>query len=404
VESAPPETAPAVKVRREEGLAVRLVRRRRSWLASRDEISPSAFGDALRQVSRALPVAAYPQPPLVSGPWPEEEAGALEALLGFPTAVERAVRRRNVAFPAQITVRRHRRWLQVVGPQLVPDAESEAFFSCAASLPWGSWGTLLTELDEVAVEAVAGSLVGLFRARNAAPPAAGSPPAVLAPAAAAVLLHEAVAHALEADVLAASGRPEAALGLRLGAELLSVLDDPAAAPGASARRFDDEGTAVCRRWLLRDGVVEQPLADTLWAADSDGLVAGAGRRSSRHLPPAPRSTHLELLAGESDEAQLLATAEGGLFIPEAAGGRLDVLTGSFTLLVPTARRIRGGVAADPVGPFRLVGQVADLLAAVTGVGRQATAAGAGWCAKGGQKLPVWATTPALGLARVEVAP
>ena len=30
------------------------------------------------------------------------------------------------------------------------------------------------------------------------------------------------------------------------------------------------------------------------------------------------------------------------------------------------------------------------------------AAGAGWCAKGGQKLPVWATAPALRLEAVTV--
>ena len=46
--------------------------------------------------------------------------------------------------------------------------------------------------------------------------------------------------------------------------------------------------------------------------------------------------------------------------------------------------------------------MADLLAAVTGVGRAARPAGAGWCAKGGQKLAVWATAPPIRLEGVEV--
>jgi hypothetical protein len=52
----------------------------------------------------------------------------------------------------------------------------------------------------------------------------------------------------------------------------------------------------------------------------------------------------------------------------------------------------------------LRGRVADLLTRVVAVGSQAKPAGAGWCAKGGQKLPVWATAPALRLEDVEVAP
>jgi hypothetical protein len=52
----------------------------------------------------------------------------------------------------------------------------------------------------------------------------------------------------------------------------------------------------------------------------------------------------------------------------------------------------------------LRGQVADLLTRVTAVGNEARPAGAGWCAKGGQKLPVWATAPALRLEGVDLTP
>ncbi len=227
---------------------------------------------------------------------------------------------------------------------------------------------------------------------------------VLGPAAAAVLLHEAVAHSLEADTLAASGDPELAVGVRFGPEILSVLDDPGTAPEGVRRRTDDEGREVRRRWLLQGGEVRQPLADARWAMASEVLFPGAGRRGDRHVPPGPRSTHLELAPGEHGDDELLAGAEGGLWVAEAERGALDPLTGVFGLDLPLARRIRGGGAAETVGPSRLSGRVADLLPAVAGIGREARQAGAGWCAKGGQKLPVWATCPALRLEGVEVAP
>jgi predicted Zn-dependent protease len=393
---------PGVRARREEGLAVRLVRGGRTWLASRDEISAAAFADAVRRVARALPTASYSEPRLPVAPW--EGAPAAPELAAFPSAVARAVRDLRIAFPLALTVRRHRRWLQVVAGPLVPDPEREEFYSVAAELPWGRFGALLPRLDDGAAVTVAATLAERFRARQAAPPERFRGVVVLGPAAAAVLLHEAVAHTLEADVLAASGDPESAVGVRLGPESLSVLDDPGSAPEGVRRTTDDEGRAVRRRWLLQGGEVRQPLADARWALASEVLLPGAGRRGGRHDPPGPRSTHLELAPGEHDDDELLAGAEGGLWADEAERGSLDPLTGSFRLDLPLARRIRGGGAADPVGRCRLSGRVAELLASVAGIGRAARPAGAGWCAKGGQKLPVWATCPALRLEGVEVTP
>ena len=163
-----------------------------------------------------------------------------------------------------------------------------------------------------------------------------------------MLLHEAVAHALEADTLILSGRPEAACGVSLGSPLLDVLDDPGIAPEGVARRFDDEGVPVVRRWLLRAGEVQEPLADLRFAAGSERLSPGAGRRADRHSPPVPRSTHLELLAGESGGDQLLGAARGGLLLPEAGSGRLDPVAGEFVLRFPYGRRIGPDGPADYV--------------------------------------------------------
>lgn len=402
IELAPEDEAPGLRVWREEGFALRLVREGRTWLATRDGMSGRAFAEALRQVARALPSAAYPEPEL--RPARAEAAPAVPELLDFPAAVGRAVRAHHVGFSVRLSVRRHRREVQVVGPRLVPGPETETFYSVAAEAPWGRYGALFPRLDAAAAESTAAALVALFRARQAPPPAPFRGTAVLAPPVVAVLLHEAVAHALEADVLAQGGNPEAAVGVAMAAERLDVLDDPSAAPDGVRRTTDDEGFPVCRRWLLRGGVVEQPLADSLWARTSPVLVPGAGRRGSRHLPPGPRSSHLELLPGDADEAGLLADADEGLWLSEAARGALDPLTGDFVLRLPFARRIRRGGLAEVVGPCVLRGRVADLLTRVTGVGREARPAGAGWCAKGGQKMPVWATAPSLRLEGVEVLP
>lgn len=417
----PPEgEPPGFRVRREEGFAVRLVRGPEVWMAARDAIAPAELADAMRQVARALPPAAYPEPAVRVGDWPE--APGADELADLPLAVSRAIRARHAAFPLRLGVRRHRREVQVVGPTLVPPREEESFLSLAAELPWGRWGMLAPdpaasdgkedarrshrriETIEALAETAAEALVERFRCRQAPPPAARRSPVVLGPHAAAVFLHEAVAHALEVDTLGLTGRPEGALGVAMGPEILSVLDDPSTAPLSVRRVSDDEGSPTARRWLLRHGVVEQPLADRMWARGSDLFEPGAGRRAGRHDAPGPRSSHLELVPGDADEEALLAAADGGLWVAEADRGRLDPLTGRFVLEVPCARRIRSGAKADPIGRFALVGSVAELIQNVAAVGRAAVAAGAGWCAKGGRRLPVWATSPAMLLDGVRVEP
>lgn len=401
VELAPEGDPGALRVWREEGFALRLVRQGQTWLASRDAVEAKPFAEALRQVARAFSAASYPEPSLEMEP---PEPASVPELMELPGALSRAVRAHHVGFPLRVSVRRHRRWVQVVGPRLVAGAESETFYSCAVESSWGRYGALMTRLDALAAEEVAAAVVALFRARAAPPPAPFHGPAVLSPAAVAVLLHEAVAHALEADTLALGGNPEAAVGVAMAAPCLDVLDDPAAAPPGVRRTTDDEGAAVVRRWLLRGGVVEQPLADALWARTSPVLLPGAGRRGTRHLPPGPRSTHLEILPGEASEADLLGGSEEGLYLPEASRGALDPLSGEFALHLPYARRFRRGSLAETVGPCVLRGRVADLLTRAVAVGSEARPAGAGWCAKGGQKLAVWATAPAIRLEGVAVAP
>lgn len=401
LELAPKGEAPGLRIWREEGLAVRLLRRGRTWLASRDAIDADAFQGAVRQVARALPAATYPAPRFRAG----RPAAAIEApeVLAYPAAVERLLERRYVGLPLRLTVRRHRRWTRVIGSSLAADPQEERFYSCVAELPWARHGAVFERLDQNSAAEVVENLMGLYRARQAVAAEPGRGKVLLAPAATAVLLHEAVAHALETDTLALSGRPEAALGVRVGPPSLGVLDDPSALPDAIRRTTDDEGMPIVRRWLVREGAVEQPLADRFAAAASSRLTPGAGRRGSRHQPPVPRSSHLEMVPGEATLAELLEQAAGGLYVPFAARGRLDPLRGDFTLQIPFARRIEGGVLGDFVAPFRLAGRVAELLDAVTGIGDATRFAGAGWCAKGGQKMPVWATVPALLLEGVSIS-
>ena len=108
------------------------------------------------------------------------------------------------------------------------------------------------------------------------------------------------------------------------------------------------------------------------------------------------------MPGESAPEDLLSESDGGLFLSQVAKGTLDPLSGRFTLYLPYSRRIRSGGLAEVLGPCRMHGVVSELLARVTTIGRDSQRAGAGWCAKGGLKMPVWATAPSVRVEGIGV--
>lgn len=403
IELPPQGSEPGLRVRRESGLAIRLLRDGRSWLAGRDGVAGEQFGDAVRRVARALPSAPYPKPDLGRHHWLEPPQAP--EILDLPKRFQDTLNDHGSAVDdVHLTVRRHRRWVRVIGSHLSSSTEHEQFYSIATHMPGARFGGLYEKLDDGTVTQLAASTARIADARSAEPPRSGRYTCVLGAAATAVLLHEGVAHALEADILARGGHPEAAIGIQMGSSELSVFDDPAGGPESVRRKADDEGYPTSRRCLLRAGVVEQPICDAAWARRSDLLLPGAGRRGDRHDAPGPRSSHLDLVPGTSTTAELLSGAEEGLFLPEADRGHLDPMTGELTLHFAYGRKIQDGVPGAAVGPCTLHGHIADILSRVSAVGRESRSAGAGWCAKSGILMPVWATACEIRLEDVEVYP
>lgn len=393
VELLPKGARDRLRLRREQGLSVRRIEAGSSRLASADTISGHAFASCCDRATGAAG-SIGPAPRIRTGRWPPLRIAEIERA---ERQLGRAVNRRRVGFPMDVTVRRHRRQVQVIHGHMSAPSQFEEYFSLHVETPWGVWGGLLPSLADEDLDPVANCLVDRLRSRDL-PEHSNTPRViVLGPCAAAVMLHEVVAHTLEADTLALTGAPESVVGLKLGKDDLDVIDDPRLAPDGCGRQSDDEGTTVIARWLLRGGRVRQPLADLCWAGRYQRLIPGAARRASRHVLPGPRTTHLELLPSETPEADLFHEAAGGLYIGEFESGTLNPFDGGCVLRAPCARRLGASGPVEFVGPVELRSRTVDLLAAVTAVGDRPLAAGAGWCAKDGALLPVWARSPSVRL-------
>jgi hypothetical protein len=237
--------------------------------------------------------------------------------------------------------------------------------------------------------------------RGAAAVRAGRRAVLLAPAAAAVLFHELLAHPLEGDLLQRGASPLAGRhGERVFTIPLDVDDDPLVRHLPGSFTVDDEGFLARRRPLVRDGVLVGFLCDRA-AASALGGEPGNARRAGVHAPPRPRVSNLVVRGGAAPGDALRAEAE--IEVASLSGGTIEPRTGLVSLAVRSAAALRRGRRAEALAPFEIRGTAEALLAAVAALaGPGEPTAEPGWCSKDGEVVATGALAPWALLAGAEV--
>jgi predicted Zn-dependent protease len=223
-------------------------------------------------------------------------------------------------------------------------------------------------------------------------PGEGVTDVVLAAGSAAILFHEILGHALEADAvpspLSAPLRDDA----RVAVAELDVVDDPRRLDLFGGYERDDEGVVPRPVKLLHSGRVGSRLTDRLHARATS---SGHGRRAGPSEAPMPRCSNVVVPAGAATSEEIARRLNDGLWIEEFRGGSAQVAAGTFRLPFARARRLRRGRFTEEIGPGILAGRTLEALKGVEAVlGREARACRSlGWCARDGQIIPVQGEAP-----------
>jgi TldD protein len=179
-------------------------------------------------------------------------------------------------------------------------------------------GSGLSELER---EASAGDFARMLDCINRSEPLPGGiTPAVLAPPASAVLIHEALGHFAEA---APEGRVSLAhrLGFRVATEIFHLRDDPMADGGSAHYSIDDDGVAIQGATeVVRDGRMLQLLHSANSARAMGVEPTGNARAASVWNPPIPRMSNLLCDPGPASEEEMLERMGDGLYLHSLAYG------------------------------------------------------------------------------------
>ena len=212
---------------------------------------------------------------------------------------------------------------------------------------------------------------------------------VLDPILAGVFVHEAFGHLSESDFIYENDkmREIMTLGKEFGGAGLNIIDS-AAEPGLRGSfKYDDEGVAATRNYLIREGKLVGRLHSRETAGKMGEKPTGNARAINYRHPPIVRMTNTYIEPGPLSFNDIIADIKEGVYARNWYGGTTSMEM--FTFSAGEAYMIRDGKIAELLRPVILTGNVFSTLKNIDAIGNDLDMNQGGGCGKGGQSpLPV----------------
>ncbi len=151
-----------------------------------------------------------------------------------------------------------------------------------------------------------------------------------------------------------------AMGERIFAPGIRIVDDPRRIRGLASKPFDSEGVATKRLLPVDDGMLTSWLLDVRSAA-ALGLATTGHASRGMGSPPSPSSTNLYLEAGRETPQALIGGIKRGLLITETFGGGTNIVTGDYSQGA-SGFLIENGEVTSAVAEITLAGHLRDMFA------------------------------------------
>lgn len=255
-----------------------------------------------------------------------------------------------------------------------------------------------TPPEEVALKATKRALMML----NARRIKGGRMPVVISSEAGGTMIHEAVGHGLEADLVQEGLSVYSdKLGERIASEFITVIDDPTLPNMRGSYIFDDEGTPSQRTVLVERGILINYLSDKYTAMKESKTSTGNGRRQSYEYYPIPRMSNTFIAPGNHTPEDIIRSVDKGLFVKKMGGGQVNTVTGEFVFEVQEGYIIEKGTIGEAVRGALLIGTGQDILKSIDMVGKD-LGFSIGTCGKNSQGVPVTDGMPTLRIPEIVV--
>lgn len=238
---------------------------------------------------------------------------------------------------------------------------------------------------------------------EAKPAPAGKFTVVMDAKAGGTMIHEAVGHGLEADLVqkGVSVYDKSKLGKKVASELVTVIDDATLPHHNGSFSVDDEGVPAQRKVLIENGILRGYMYDRLTAMRDGVESTGNGRRQNYRYAPIVRMTNTFIAPGKDNPEDIIADTKKGVYVVKMGGGEVNTTTGDFVFEIMEGYLIENGKITYPIKGATLIGNGPKALMDIDAVCNNL-----GWsigtCGKDGQGVPVTDAQPTVRIKELTV--
>ena len=179
---------------------------------------------------------------------------------------------------------------------------------------------------------------------------------VVGPEVTGIMVHESVGHPFEADRIfgreaAQAGESfvhENMIGDMIGTDKVTVVDDPLVENSAGFYKYDDEGVKARRRYLIKDGEIDEFLHNRETAAEMGMRSNGAARAEDYDKEAIVRMANTYLLPGDYKEEELFKGIKKGVYMKDYTEWNIDDKRFQMKFVGSNAFLIENGKLTKPV--------------------------------------------------------
>lgn len=228
-------------------------------------------------------------------------------------------------------------------------------------------------------------------------PTSGFFDVVLAPDLAALLMHEAVGHGVEADLVQSGSILWDRLKQMVATPLLTFVDFAHTFEGKPVpwpNHVDDEGVESSDTVIIENGVLKSFLNNRETALHFEQRPTGHARAFQYCDEPLIRMRNTAVFPGNSRIEQMIASIDHGYYFMKPGRAQADT-TGEFLIQVGTGFEIKGGKIGKVLRDSAITGFALDFMSSISMVGDEFQWDTSGYSCLKKQLMPVGLGSPAL---------
>ncbi|MDH7507994.1 MAG: TldD/PmbA family protein [Methanomassiliicoccales archaeon] len=234
---------------------------------------------------------------------------------------------------------------------------------------------------------------------------------VLGPEVVGIVSHESAGHPAEADRILGRESAQAgetyltkeSVGIKVGSEVINVVDDPTIPHSFGYYLYDDEGVRARRRYLIKNGRIHEFLHNRETAHEFGTESNASSRSVSYDREPIVRMSNTFVEPGEYSFEELIEGISNGIYIKNFMEWNIDDRRYNQKYVGLEAYKIENGTLAKRIRNPVIEITTPSLWSAVDAVGKDLEFSAA-TCGKGDpmQGIPVWTGGPHLRLRGIFV--